>query len=371
MKELRRRENSNFQLVLSKPNYVNEAGLGATESPVHMAAKSPHYLVNAANGTANPNPNATGTGNNGHTQPHAPLSSLGTTAVNRNSSSSYDLQQLLSHNAQNNGPSFVDSAASSSEPRHHYSSHQDYYAQPLSSPDSGHTQNHPYQQHHNQPPLHDSYGQTEFNTLANSNHLRAPAPSRPTGKFTEEWDASQRGSSIIDSPLPRPVQNDNNMSSIHRSNSFSGSTSGRGGDMDGASSIQVSRSNTLKKKSSLRRSGSLGRSSSRRSMKAGSVRSLALQSNADDDEMHSAFYCPVPTTGNPTEALANRFQCECDILECFCALHETMSRDTHLCRGTSKLINDCFHQLGAKSSRTSSPTLKRFSPFTSSDRKVS
>lgn len=81
--------------------------------------------------------------------------------------------------------------------------------------------------------------------------------------------------------------------------------------MDGASSIQVSRSNTLKKKSSLRRSGSLGRSGSRRSMKAGSVKSLALQSNADEDEMHSAFYCPVPTKGNPTEALANRFQGKC------------------------------------------------------------
>jgi hypothetical protein len=24
--------------------------------------------------------------------------------------------------------------------------------------------------------------------------------------------------------------------------------------------------------------------------------------------MHSAFFCPVPTTGNPTEALSNRFQ---------------------------------------------------------------
>lgn len=81
--------------------------------------------------------------------------------------------------------------------------------------------------------------------------------------------------------------------------------------MDGANSIQVSRSNTLKKKSSMRRSGSLGRSGSRRSMKAGSVKSLALQSNADEDEMHSAFYCPVPTKGNPTEALANRFQGEC------------------------------------------------------------
>lgn len=27
----------------------------------------------------------------------------------------------------------------------------------------------------------------------------------------------------------------------------------------------------------------------------------------DGDEMHSAFYSPVPTTGNPTEILANRF----------------------------------------------------------------
>lgn len=58
----------------------------------------------------------------------------------------------------------------------------------------------------------------------------------------------------------------------------------------------------------------MGRSSSRRSMTAGSVRSLALQSNPDEDEMHSAFYCPVPTTGNPTEALATRFQGELVLL---------------------------------------------------------
>lgn len=143
-------------------------------------------------------------------------------------------------------------------------------------------------------------------------HLHAPAPSRPTGKFTEEWDASQRGSSIINGPIPRaPTEI---MSSIQRSNSAAGSiTGGAGGPamMDGSSSIQVSRSNTLKKKSSMRRSGSLRRAGSRRSMKAGSVRSLALQSStADEDEMHNAFYCPVPTSGNPTEALANRFQCE-------------------------------------------------------------
>ncbi|PSR75059.1 hypothetical protein BD289DRAFT_487268 [Coniella lustricola] len=135
----------------------------------------------------------------------------------------------------------------------------------------------------------------------------------PKGRFTEEWDASQRGSSIIHGPNSQHIAN--NMSSIQRSNSFSGSTrsgaGGAGGDgsfMDGSHSIQVSRSNTLKKKSSLRRGGSLKKSNSRRSMKAGSVRSLALQSTNDEDEMHSAFYCPVPTTGNPTEALADRFQ---------------------------------------------------------------
>ncbi|KAJ4388023.1 phosphatidylinositol 4,5-bisphosphate-binding protein [Gnomoniopsis smithogilvyi] len=256
-----------------------------------MAAKTPQQY----NG---------GIGSTGNGQPHAPSSSLGTTAVNRNS---YHDLHPLSHNAHTpqSGPSFVEPAASSSDPRHHS---QDYYYsadQPRSSLDGHHIQNHPYQQHS----LHDNHGQTGSNTFANSNHLYAPTPARNAqGKFTEEWDASQRGSSIIDSPLPRHVQNQNNMSSIHRSNSFSGSTTGRGGDMDGASSIQVSRSNTLKKKSSLRRNGSLGRSGSRRSMKAGSVRSLALQSNADEDEMHSAFYCPVPTKGNPTEALANRFQ---------------------------------------------------------------
>ena len=64
------------------------------------------------------------------------------------------------------------------------------------------------------------------------------------------------------------------------------------------------RRNTLKKKASLRRS------SSRRSMRAGSVRSLALHPSLDPDEMMSAFYCPVPTSGNPTDELANRFQCK-------------------------------------------------------------
>lgn len=257
-----------------------------------MAAKTPHAFGVGANG----NGNGSGSGT------RLPASSsLGTTAVNRNSADyAYN---PLSHNA-HNGP--FNPSASSSSPQNRF---QEFYAPSSSSynaPQPLHHQQHlalpdnSYEQataHHN-PPYQDH----------EHDHLHAPAPARrPTGKFTEEWDASQRGSSIIEGPVSRHNSTHNNMSSIQRSNSFSGSTGG--GGMDGPGSIQVSRSNTLKKKSSLRRSASLGRSGSRRSMKAGSVRSLALQSTADEDEIHSAFFCPVPTTGNPTEALANRFQC--------------------------------------------------------------
>lgn len=116
--------------------------------------------------------------------------------------------------------------------------------------------------------------------------LSQSAAQQTFGKFNEEWDTSQRGSSIIDG---------NNM---QRANSV----------MSQGDTLIPSRGGTLKKKASLRRGGSLKRSSSRRSSRAGSVRSLALQSGQDVDEMHSAFFSPVPTTGNPTEILANRFQ---------------------------------------------------------------
>jgi len=104
------------------------------------------------------------------------------------------------------------------------------------------------------------------------------------GKFNEEWDV-QRGSSILDGGM-------------QRSNSV----------MSQGDSIMPSRAGTLKKKASIQRTGSMKRSGSRRSSRAGSVRSLALQPSGDIDELQSAFYSPVPTTGNPTEILANRFQ---------------------------------------------------------------
>ncbi|KAH8706808.1 hypothetical protein BGZ61DRAFT_493523 [Ilyonectria robusta] len=129
------------------------------------------------------------------------------------------------------------------------------------------------------------------------NHsLAVPQPQhpQPVGRFTEEWGASQRGSSIVDG---HHVSGSNmqRAASVHSFNA--------GDDQQ----LPV-RNNTLKKKNSLRRNGSLKRSSSRRSMRAGSVKSLALQSTSDPDEAHSAFHCPIPTTGNPTDVLSNRFQ---------------------------------------------------------------
>lgn len=48
-------------------------------------------------------------------------------------------------------------------------------------------------------------------------------------------------------------------------------------------------------------------------MRAGSVRSLSLGDrekyhSEGVDDVNSVFMVPIPTTGNPTEVLANRFQ---------------------------------------------------------------
>ena len=104
------------------------------------------------------------------------------------------------------------------------------------------------------------------------------------GRFHEEWDASQRGSSITDGDRNHHLNRAPSVMSQAQ--------------VDQA--LLPRRGATLKKKASLRRN------TSRRSSRAGSVRSLALQPEPRD-EMHSAFYSPIPTTGNPTEHLANRF----------------------------------------------------------------
>ncbi|ETS85492.1 hypothetical protein PFICI_03517 [Pestalotiopsis fici W106-1] len=179
---------------------------------------------------------------------------------------------------------------------------------------STHIQQQQQQQHYPVHQQHTTDQETLSNTLANAQLASPPALGSPYNqnrqpKFTEEWDASVRGSSIIDGPThryPPPT--------MQRSASISSRPEvlSTVGDGQTTGAVSLSRGNTLKKKSSMRRSGSrtgsLKRSGSRRSMKAGSVRSLALQSSHDPEETMSAFYCPVPTSGNPTEALSARFQ---------------------------------------------------------------
>ncbi|KAG2418085.1 hypothetical protein HFD88_001185 [Aspergillus terreus] len=130
-------------------------------------------------------------------------------------------------------------------------------------------------------------------TTTNPAAVSGALPSR----FHEDFDAaSQRGSLVLDDPsaigIPRSA------SQLSHSRSATPTRSATG---------------TLKKKNSLSRKGSLRRSGSRRSMRAGSVRSLALGDREKyrvdgADDQHSAFYIPIPTDGSPTEVLANRFQ---------------------------------------------------------------
>lgn len=76
--------------------------------------------------------------------------------------------------------------------------------------------------------------------------------------------------------------------------------------------LTPSKGGTLKKRQSLSRRTSLRRSNSRKSSRPGSVRSLTFADEVTGHtaEMNNAFYTPVPTSGSPTEILANRFQGE-------------------------------------------------------------
>ncbi|KAK7428691.1 phosphatidylinositol 4,5-bisphosphate-binding protein [Neonectria magnoliae] len=166
--------------------------------------------------------------------------------------------------------------------------------------------------------------------IANSyrSSIAVPQPQypEPVGRFTEEWGASQRGSSIVEG---------------HHSSGASMQRSASVHSFSASDDQQLpARSNTLKKKNSLRRNGSLKRSNSRRSMRAGSVKSLALQSTSDPDEAHSAFHCPVPTSGNPTEVLTTRFQGWRKVLKDLIAyFREIQSHYEHRSKSLLKLAN--------------------------------
>lgn len=134
-----------------------------------------------------------------------------------------------------------------------------------------------------------TYGATDFAQGAPN----TTSPLSHSGQQIQvgELGTEQRGYSLTDNGTSGDV---------HRSNST----------MSQSHTLTPSRGGTLKKKQSLSKKGSLKRGNSRRNSHAGSVRSLAFaeDANAQGGEMNSAFYTPVPTSGNPTEILANRFQ---------------------------------------------------------------
>ncbi|KAF2758167.1 hypothetical protein EJ05DRAFT_379637 [Pseudovirgaria hyperparasitica] len=107
-------------------------------------------------------------------------------------------------------------------------------------------------------------------------------------KFNEEFDASQRGSSLIDG------------NGLHRSASTASTTLHSTGT--------PSRSGTLKKRGSVKRNASLKRSGSRKSLRAGSIKGVPSGDGAGEDTHNSVFHTPIPTSGTPTDILANRFQ---------------------------------------------------------------
>ena len=113
--------------------------------------------------------------------------------------------------------------------------------------------------------------------------------------------------------------------------------------MSQSQTLTPSRGGTLKKRQSLSKKASLKRKDSGKRSRAASVRSYGGEDKhgivGDQMELNNAFYTPVPTTGNPTEILATRFQgtwqwCSrsCSILPliCLCSLAKSAQRSHHI-----------------------------------------
>ena len=80
-----------------------------------------------------------------------------------------------------------------------------------------------------------------------------------------------------------------------------------GSTMSQSQTLTPSRGGTLKKRQSLSRRTSLTRNTSMKGERPAS-QAFADDTLAQNPEMNDAFFTPVPTTGSPTEILANRFQ---------------------------------------------------------------
>ncbi|KAM5431489.1 phosphatidylinositol 4,5-bisphosphate-binding protein [Microsporum ferrugineum] len=161
-----------------------------------------------------------------------------------------------------------------------------------------------------------SIGPSDFHVRGNAPDASSPnqQPAHQS-RFHEVLSVSQRGSTMDSSPVREVLRTDSPASV--------------------ANTISLpSRSSTLKKKPSLSKKGSLRRGGSRKSSRAGSVRSMNLgekeKYGVAQDEVNSAFYVPIPTTGNPTEVLASRFQAWRKVLKDLVAFFRDIQRSCEM-----------------------------------------
>ncbi|KAL1303113.1 hypothetical protein AAFC00_006549 [Neodothiora populina] len=108
-------------------------------------------------------------------------------------------------------------------------------------------------------------------------------------------------------------------------------------------SATPSRSGTLKKKASVSRTRSLRRSNSRKSMTAGSIKGVGFAGDgatSDGEDYNSALYTPIPTSGSPTEILADRFQAWRTLLKSLITyFREVQSSYDHRSKALMKVSN--------------------------------
>jgi hypothetical protein len=126
------------------------------------------------------------------------------------------------------------------------------------------------------------------------------------------------GNAIETSPLAQSFQGNTNTFSSNRYEDMDDDRGSSLQQLEGAGlhrtasmtskSGTPSRSNTLRKQKSLTRKTSLKRSGSRKSLQAGSIKGVSADDRKAVQDYNNVFYTPVPTTGAPTEILANRFQ---------------------------------------------------------------
>lgn len=168
--------------------------------------------------------------------------------------------------------------------------------------------------------LRTGYGASNATDFARGNPSDSSPLAQSLGQqseFHDDLDDSQRGASTVDDNFKRSAS--------------SASTA--------VNNTTPSRSGTLKKRSSVRRTGSLKRSSSRRSLRAGSIKNMVFGDEKED--FNSAFWTPVPTSGTPTEVLADRFQAWRQLLKSLIAYfrevqtsYETRSKAIHKLHNT-------------------------------------